>query len=222
MNISRILEGIRKSVANEGYSLLEHVSEYDMWTVANGLGSPVGEARDGETIKLLQPRASGLSVKNTLSSKYGTGSFPFHTDAAYWYRPPRFLLLRCINPGESGRCTLLLDSYTCFLADQWDLLTQAIFDVAGSRPFLATIGHVSPNKKFMLRLDRDCMKPSNRMASRALAMVSARIIETKATEISWQSGTLLVIDNFRLLHARAVSPLPDPQRLHQKVLIAEE
>lgn len=37
---------------------------------------------------------------NTYSGNFGLEVFPFHTDLAHWYIPPRYIFLRCVNPAE--------------------------------------------------------------------------------------------------------------------------
>lgn len=205
----------------QGYSCIEETTESEMWALANFLGIPQSESRDGQVIKLVRPQPESLSHPNTLSSRYGTGSFPFHTDAAYWHSPLRYLLLRCINPGEGGRPTLLVDSHSCITADEWDLLRNSVCIVAGRRSFLSPIAKSCAGHGNMVRFDKDCMKANSRAAEEALAIVFAKTTGDNTTEINWRSNSLLIVDNYRMLHARGSSRLPDPERLHQKILVAE-
>ena len=221
MNISDVQLRMVKDLAHLGYCLIENTTDADLWTCATGLGIPRYESKDGQVIKLIRPRAEGLSPPNTLSSRHGIGSFPFHTDAAYWYKPPRFLLLRCLDPGEGDRCTLLTDSQAWWSEHQWDMLTAAICTVAGSRPFLAPLAASTPDGGAMIRYDVACMKPTNRHCLEALDFVDVKITNAQVTEIHWRPGTLLVVDNYRLLHARGESQIQDPNRVHQKMLVEE-
>lgn len=212
---------IAKDLARQGYCWIEDTSDTDMWAVATGLGTPTYETRDHQVIKLIRPQEKWLSSSNTLSSRYGTGPFPFHTDAAYWHRPPRFLFLRCLDPGEGNRCTLLTDTQAWLSKHQWGMLTGAVCAIAGSRSFLATIASKNSDGLGMIRYDLDCMHPTSKHSSGALVLVENQIAKAQVAEIHWRHGALLVIDNYRLLHARGESLIPDPNRLHQKMLVEE-
>ena len=221
MHTSQMHVPMMEDVARQGYCWIEDTTEADMWSIAIGLGTPRYETRDRQIVKLIRPRAEGLSQANTLSSRHGTASFPFHTDAAYWPTPPRFLLLRCLDPGEGGRSTLLSDTHAWLSKRQWNVLNRAVCAIAGSRPFLAPIAARNSDGPAIIRYDVACMRPTSRRSSMALALVDVQTAEAQVTEIHWRHRALLVIDNHRLLHARSESPKPDPSRLHQKMLIEE-
>ena len=221
MRIAGVHASMVEDIDRQGYSWIEDTSDADMWTLATALGVPAYEARDRQVIKLIRPQAEHLSPPNTLSSRHGTGSFPFHTDAAYWHTPPRFLLLRCLDPGEGGRCTLLTDPRAWLSKQQWDMLSRAVCTIAGSRHFLGTIAARHPEGFTMIRYDSACMRPTNRRSAAASALIDIQIAEAQTIKIHWQHGAVLIVDNYRLLHARSESLVPDPNRLHQKILIEE-
>ena len=216
-----IPESIVEDLDNQGYCVIEDTSETDMWDVASELGMPRQEMRDGQVVKLIRPQPEQVSFPNTLSSRYGLGSFPFHTDAAYWFKPPRYLILRCVNPGEGNRCTLLSDTRAWLSNDQWNLLSEAICSIAGRRYFLATIADSDADRVTIVRYDTDCMRPTGKRSSEALALLGKKAAESQSVEIHWRHGSTLVVDNHRLLHARGTSQFNDPNRLHQKILVEE-
>ena len=212
---------IRKTIANQGYCLVEGTTETDMWAIASDLGVPRYETRDKQVVKLIRPHSKGLSEPNTLSSRYGTGTFPFHTDAAYWHTPPRFLLLRCLDPGEGNRCTLLSDPRAWLSKCSWETLVGAICTVAGNRSFLATIAAINSETSHSIRYDLACMKPTSRHSSEALALIETQAAKAPVTTVRWRHEALLIVDNHRLFHARGASSVADPNRLHQKLLVEE-
>src|SRR6202000_1586974 len=98
--------------------------------------------------------------RNTLSSRHGTGAFPFHTDGAHWREPPRFLILHCDDDGEATRPTLLCPvslssaaGYSAFERDPWVVDT-------GKRCFLVTLA-VRRGSPIQLRYDAACMRPTS-------------------------------------------------------------
>src|SRR5690242_15684363 len=76
-----------------------------------GGGTPVGETRSPEVLRTIRPQPVCAAPANTLSSRYGMGTFPFHTDTVYWRTPARFIPFHCVNTGSGGRPTLLLDPH---------------------------------------------------------------------------------------------------------------
>ena len=59
---------------------------------AKGLGHVIPGAR-GEMVQNLPARRKGEGPVGSFSFTVGYGSFPWHTDTAYWDRPARSLLL---------------------------------------------------------------------------------------------------------------------------------
>ena len=185
------------------------------------LGQPVGESRDPAIVRMLSPQVPSEALTNTLSSRYGMGPFPFHTESAYWRHPSRFVVLYCVHPGSGERPTLLKDSA------EWDLssrklqiLTHGAWKSGGSRRFVCAIGSRCSGR-LRLRFDLDCMKPLNRAAREASEIVGLCMQSQMPQRIEWHPGDLLVIDNFRILHARGAAGAPDQDRILERVLVVE-
>src|SRR5690349_10501628 len=51
-------------------------------------------------VQRLSPTFSENVEKNRYSGLYGTQPFPLHTDLAHWHVPPRYFLLRCLEPAK--------------------------------------------------------------------------------------------------------------------------
>jgi len=52
---------------------------------------------------------AGSKRANTYGGNYGLRKLPIHTDLAHWYRPPRYVLLRCIvgAPPSARLCSTI-------------------------------------------------------------------------------------------------------------------
>lgn len=196
------------------------------WTVAAALqlarhlGQPTGDFGDSGVVRAIAPQRSRDARPNTLSQRYGLGAFPFHTETAYWWRPARYVLLYCVSPGSSGRPTLLVNSH------EWRLGTverrraaNAVFRVKSRRVFLATVGTETADG-LSWRFDQACMTPVTSDAYGVTATTRALIRESKPVVITWSPGTVLVVDNYRCLHARGVASIPDTDRILLRVLVA--
>ena len=141
--------------------------------LAQQLGLPSGDLRDRSLSRAISPQIASNALSNTLSSRYGLGPFPPHTDTAYWRTPARYLMLLCKNAGKGGRMTSLVDTSQWKL-DRCDeaLLTGAIYTVHAARPFLATIAKRAATQ-LQIRYDRECMTPTSADAPAALKLVQS-------------------------------------------------
>jgi alpha-ketoglutarate-dependent taurine dioxygenase len=68
----------------------------------------------------------------------------------------------------------------------------------------------------ILRYDRDCMRPANKSFGRSERVIKAASERSAAIAISWAADRLIILDNWRLMHARA--PKPDNEDLGSRVL----
>jgi L-asparagine oxygenase len=212
---------VRSHLNTSGFHYQPNVHPAALLHLATELGTPTPDHRDTESIRFIRPQVADSARPNTLSSRYGMGSFPFHTDAAYWPVPPRFLFLHCANPGSGYRPTLLVDSLAFNLtgSDQ-DHLSNDVWRIKTKKPFLCTVATHTPHG-LRLRYDEACMMPATRRAVRVQEILQRCIHQAHPTSINWQPSDLLILDNARMLHARGSARHPDPDRCLARILIAE-
>jgi len=185
------------------------------------LGVPRGDIRDPRKVRALQPQTPAEARINTLSSRYGTGPFPFHTETAYWFSPAKFLVLHCKNPGAGLRPTLLADTHSWQLGGQErSLLENAGWKIKARKPFLSSIFNTKA-KRLRVRFDSECMAPFTNDANLAQTLIAQQLGRCNTITIHWSADDLLVIDNERMLHARGPTSIPDPDRTLHRVLISE-
>jgi alpha-ketoglutarate-dependent taurine dioxygenase len=91
-----------------GWCLFKVEKETATSSLSTKLGQIVPSRLSGPSIDRLTPTDTASANPASQSRFFGLGEFPFHTDAAYKERPPRFVLLRCETAGSSGRQTFLL------------------------------------------------------------------------------------------------------------------
>src|SRR5262249_9326729 len=109
----------KSDIDEQGYFILDGVDSEFLLDLAQTLGQIRVENRSPEPIRDIRPQSIAEAKENPLSSRFGTGPFPFHTDVAYWEKPARFVVLYCHNPGGGSRPTHLQDSHS------WELGTEA-------------------------------------------------------------------------------------------------
>src|SRR5258708_9304555 len=208
-----------RGLERDGYTFIRHIRETDLIEIVQQLGPVRVGPSSPELVREIRPQPVQFAKKNTLSSRYGTDAFPFHTDTAHWDRPARYLALYCVDPGDGKRTTLIQDSRLWCLDDaERDLACRALWKTGHIRPRLCMLAESTENE-LTIRYDMDCMGPMTREAREVKAFVEARISTSATTQIDWQSEGLLVIDNRRMLHARGRSNGPDTSRVHKRILI---
>ncbi len=182
----------------------------DLVELALALGKPCPSREGNALIDRLMPTERNHARPGTMSFYFGLGRFPFHTDGAYSRIPPRFILLRLAAAAYSLRPTLLCDIAALALrAEEVRALTHDVWIVRGGRrPFLSSIlndsllvGHT------ILRFDRCCMRPASPRSKRCARIMDAALDNSVPVAIHWSSGKVLVLDNWRVLHARGDGPL---------------
>ena len=208
-----------EALERQGYSFTRGACETDLIDIVRPLGKVRVDPRSPEPVRDISPQPIGTAKENTLSSRYGTDAFPFHTDTAHWDCPARYLVLYCVNPGEGRRPTLLQDSRAWQLNNFGDdLACRALWKTGHLRPKLCTLAAREGNG-LAVRYDKECMRPMTGEARRLEALIGTRISGTQKIEISWEPQCLLVIDNQRMVHARGRSIKVDTNRLLKRILI---
>ncbi|MBF0180036.1 MAG: TauD/TfdA family dioxygenase [Magnetococcales bacterium] len=168
--------------------------------IAQRLGTPV-RGRVRSIVEVLRPTAPEAAHPASLSRKYGLDAFPFHVDTAHWTVPARFLILSCVSPGEESVPTLLANRDDLHMSDEEQAVAKsAVFLVRNGRNSFYSSIFISGRD--FVRYDPGCMEPQCQDAIRALAFFSRERVMPYVEKIDWQPGESLIIDNWRVLHAR--------------------
>lgn len=134
---------------------------------------------------------------SSLSSKYGYGDFPLHTDGAHQKRPPDYICL--FAPKTRATPTYIVDPRPTIDLES-DMAKQAMFLVKrNGRVFRSRFVTQKDGIKF-IRYNRDTMTPDNSAAQK----IAETIVELRqnAVVIDWSNCALVVIDNRVMLHGR--------------------
>jgi len=176
---------------------------------------------EGGLVQYLTPRAS--STPNTYSGLYGLQKFPFHSDLAHWRLPPRYLLLRC-DKGFKEAPTFLLDGQKLVENVSIDILKRAIFKPR--RPMNGAITllrlYEPVDDGFRLRWDEVFIKPASKVGDIANQSVRQYLSDCGPIALSLADlGDTLLIDNWRMLHARGSIPIGCEDRKIERVYLEE-
>jgi L-asparagine oxygenase len=210
---------LRGRIEVAGYALLPGLAVgRPTADVAAGLGRPISPWSDALVQELI-PRET--ATPNTYSGTFGLGRFPFHTDLAHWPVPPRYLLLRCVR-GYADVPTLMLDGRAIASEAGTELTRRAL--VRPRRPRNGEIRMLRLQDTHRLgpiiRWDEEYLKPASRVGEVAFSRFGEIVDDAVATPaVMVDEGDVLVIDNWRMLHARPAIPADRRDRRLQRVYL---
>lgn len=178
------------------------------------LGPIIPQGKGKTEYRDLVPYEAASAPPASMSSVIGTGEQPMHTDSAYLPSPPRFIALHCLGAGEFPCPThLWIADHDLMLKERPMPLAEPkwIFRGGGHSPFYSSIMEVRGGQ-IRTRFDPLCMRLSS---ADPRAMGEAQLTLTGYTQhllIEWKQGSLLVLDNWRCLHARGAGADKSPSR----------
>lgn len=154
--------------------------------------------------EIVRPQTPDDAHPRSLSARYGLSALPFHAELSHRPRPCRYVLLGCIDPGSPSAVTMMLDWRTLgFSPEEIHLLEGApVLVRTGRRSFYSTI--LSSDRTF-LRYDPGCLEAVDKRGRAVLRLVESRLAGGYPETHEWRRGDILIIDNWRVLHARGPS-----------------
>ncbi len=181
----------------------------EFYALARSLGSAVSARKGGPLFERISPTPRDQASPRSLSSVYGLGAFPFHTDAAHHRVPPRYVAMRLAEGARSNTPTMIVDLDPSRLSrGMRATLRREMWLVAGglSRTFYAPI---LDRNEACIRFDPGCMRQPAGTTLTGGSMLLEHIRAAELVQVDWESETTLVLDNWRLLHSRAPASLDD-------------
>jgi len=216
---SQMTRSLKQEVTRHGYAFVhEYCPTTDIIALANALGQPL-TPWEGGLVQDLVPRAT--ATPNTYSGIYGFDRFPFHTDLAHWRLPPRYLLLRCVT-GYVDVSTFLLDGLAIFDAVTLDILTRAVFKPRRPRYGEITLLRLCEptDDGYCFRWDDVFLKSASIIGDIASQRIRELLPKCQPLSIALaRPSDTLLIDNWRMLHARSPIPAEHVNRKIQRLYL---
>jgi len=208
-----------KKLAEDGYVTFDGLSFGDSSKeIATNIGTVIN-VPGAKTVQELRPANKASLEASSYSGNYGVEEFPFHSDMAHWFRPPRYLLLCCRVPALSVE-TRVVKSERIFEGEDIHDLRRALF-----RPRRRLNGRLSPLRLVegdFYRWDSLFIQPINKLALSLRSRVIGRL-----AKVSYEAVVLgncnqcLLIDNWQTFHSRSAVTAEGMNRRLERVYLAE-
>lgn len=211
------VRGLRAEFEAHGWLLVDFPNDEPLIELARHLGDPVSARSAAPLPERLIPTDAADAAPNSLSSRYGLGSFPFHTDAAHHREPPRILLMRSVG-ASVDIATRLVDLHGVVSPCLSSLRGGTWLVNAGQTRFYAPMV-VRRGRESTVRFDPGCMRAVSARAREVEHHLESVLTTANATPIRWRPGKALIVDNWRCLHGRP--PASDPERVLERVLVRD-
>jgi hypothetical protein len=197
---------IASTLQRNGFVFLaRYMQERETYEIVEELGLPV-RLGPGSAVHALTPNTREEALPNTYSGLYGLDAFPFHTDFAHWTNPPRYLLLRAII-GYSDVATLVVDSRHIVSEVGIRPLQRALVKPRRRRRNVATsllrIYEQRSDLSDLIRWDETFIRPASDAGVIGTSLFSKTLSSIEPCRVALaERGDTLIIDNWRMLHAR--------------------
>ncbi|MDB5596852.1 MAG: hypothetical protein JWM36_3813 [Hyphomicrobiales bacterium] len=224
-SFGRIWLSVREVVDRDGCIFIEgYEPERPSAEVAPTFGKILSVWGDNDPVQELVPINQNDAAPNTYSGIFGRDRFPFHTDLAHWRDPPRYLMLRCVK-GYSDIPTPVIDGRDLVKAIGPDLLNRAL--VKPRRPCdgrfrILRLREPAGERLGLIRWDEVYLKPVSNLGELAISRMKAEIAKRRAIDRTLaKPGDTMIIDNWRMLHARAPVPAGLKDRIIERTYLGE-
>ena len=214
---------IREQIQTNGFVFLKGDGIFNLTEdAAKGIGDIVKIAGISK-VQTLHPTERSHSTKNVYSGNYGLGRFPLHTDLAHWYKPPHYLMLKCISP-TTEVYTSLIRAADVFNGLKLSILKRALFQprrrIEGRLPLFRFYQEVSG--QVIYRWDSLFLNAANAEAEVVSERIKSIDINNNHEKFYMKNiGDILIINNWTIFHGRSEVPPLDKKRVIDRVYLSE-
>ncbi len=171
--------------------------------VLSALGSLVSSPEGALHVDLI-PRAKASAPHASMSARTGPDEQPMHTDAAYDPCPPRYIAFQCLEPGEVSCPTHVWALNLALISKERPAVLTNINWIShggGRPPFYCPVMDVLRGET-RIRFDPFCMRPICWHAETLVEAKQALENYSRRFSFDWERESMLIVDNWRCLHAR--------------------
>jgi hypothetical protein len=178
----------------------------------------VASACNRTPIERLRASEVGEKGLNTYGGNFGRDALPLHTDLAHWFRPPRYLVLRCDIP-DARVPTNVLSSLDALAGLRPEIVARALFKPR--RPLSGKVFLLRLVQNQIFRWDSLFLVASNREAETVREHARNEWGRRAKNIVLAERGHTIVIDNWQALHGRGASPSSHRERVVHRAYLSE-
>jgi hypothetical protein len=209
-----------KKLFSDGWCRVSGISSReDLLALAKSFGSPL-RSPTGEYVKQLSIESKETGKKHTFTSTFGKGSFPLHTDTAFWKCPARFLVLRVM--GDLRRPTTVMPFeklFDSFGASIRRAAYRSVWRIRVNRTSYYDAMTLRAGNTEIWKFDPQCMYPANKHALDFLMAYRTAVTSGMYEEIHWSSNEAVILANWFSMHGRGNQPFGETLRLLQRIYV---
>jgi alpha-ketoglutarate-dependent taurine dioxygenase len=199
--VAQALAALARQAEAQGYAATTlSMSRTTLVDAGSTLGPPVPVTAGSPLADIISYR--GDAVPGSWRHYIAENAFPYHSDGAYHAEPPRWLILYCVESDDGAAATMLADPLSQADAADRRLLSTEPWRIhqSGARRGTRLLEWVDGRER--LRWDPMVMRPFISSSAQAGGRLEALIARAPQVRHVWSAGSLLLIDNWRMLHAR--------------------
>lgn len=160
-------------------------------------------------VEKVRPLAMGVGRGHAFSNIHGYGSFPLHTDTAFWSVPARFVLMQA--QAASSTPTVILGPENVASLLSHSCASRAIFRSRRVRGAVYCSPLLDQSMPGSVRYDPAHMEPANNAARDFVALVDEQRA-SGSVSFNWTGDNAVLIDNWLCLHGREAVDVSDSER----------
>jgi hypothetical protein len=186
------------------YGYCELFTDYNEFlTIGGRLGTIIPSRVNGPLVDQLVPKKKEEAHPNSLSRQFGLMELPFHNDGAYFYIPPHYIVLRYVDGIMEPTPTMIIPILECLQEKDIENLKSDIWIVKGRtfNFYSSILNNAATVDDRMIRFDVGCMKPAYK-DSCVRDIINGLAYSDNLIHINWRKGLTLILDNWKILHAR--------------------
>ena len=210
---------IKSALREHGYAVFDaDTSDESLLKIASLFGVVVPGDR-GDLVQSLLAQEKGKGSYGSFTYKVGYDAFPWHTDTAYWEVPVRYLMLTSEKPSPCATLARSFESLATNIDDFIYLAERSVYllNIPGRKRMLSPV--IKKHEEMGFRFDFHIYKPMNEEAKTLSGLIQEQL-NKEFQRIVWTGNNVLVLDNWRLIHAREDAS-QDKNRSLKRVYINE-
>lgn len=192
---------IISTLREQGYVVFDtDTSDESLLKIASLFGVVVPGER-GVLVQPLKAQEKGKGSIGSFTYMVGYDAFPWHTDTAYWEIPVRYLMLTSEKPSPCATLARSFESLAKNIDDFYYLAERSVYmlNIPGKRKLLSPV--MKKHGEMGFRFDFHIYKPMNEEA-KILSSLMLEQLNNESQRVVWSGNNVLVLDNWRLIHAR--------------------